>query len=224
MQRQVILTNDGSQTVSIPEMSVTYHSKHGAVQESMHVFIKTGLEYVVARETATPLRVFEVGLGTGLNALLTLQFAQQQQKLIQYTAIELFPLEGAEFSQLNYELVEDQGDATTHRGSSTMQRDDLNQAFLKMHVAQWNEFNAITPEFTLRKLQLSLLESASIHPAAFNLVYFDAFAPAAQPELWTAEAFRIIYDLLAPGGIMVTYCSKSIARKAMTEAGFRVTK
>lgn len=193
MKRTLQITADGSHTISIPDMQVTYHSMHGAVQESMHVFIEAGLRTL----THDNIRIFEMGFGTGLNALLTCQHAD---KAIYYYSVEQFPLTPAETAGLNY-------DATILQ---------------LLHSAPWNEDVAITPHFTLHKSHHSLLEVATAQ--TFHMIYYDAFAPRAQPELWTQTVFERLYRWLEPGGILVTYCSKGDVRRAMMAAGFTVEK
>lgn len=189
MKRELQLTADGSHTIAIPDLNVTYHSTHGAIQESMHVFIQAGLQAV-----QQPLvRIFEMGFGTGLNALLTMQYATTP---VYYYAVEQFPLTAAEVEGLSY------GDT--------------------LHQYPWNEDVEISDQFTLHKAHGSLLE---ITPGqTFHLIYYDAFAPKAQPELWTREVFEKLYSFLVPGGMLVTYCSKGDVRRAMLAAGFTVEK
>lgn len=201
MEREIILTKDGSHSVSIPEMKVTYHSIHGAVQESMHVFIHAGLHYIKDIFPVGPIHILEIGFGTGLNTLLTLQEAATLQREIQYTSLELFPLEKEQAFQLNYA---DQPYFTT------------------LHTSNWEEDIQVTPFFTFHKKRISLIDFSSA--PAFHLVYFDAFAPAAQPELWTKEVFEKLKNTLFPFGALVTYCSKGDVRRAMQAAGFKVEK
>ena len=205
MQRRIILTADGSHTVEVPDMQVTYHSRHGAVQESMHVFLRAGLEEARLRFPGEELAVFEMGFGSGLNALLTAMEAETDQLKIRYTAVEAFPLNPEEARLLNYgkELGEE-------------------ELFGKLHDAPWNEEVNITPGFTLQKLAGRLQDIQNAH--RFHLVYYDAFAPSAQPELWTEAIFRQVHGLLHPGGILTTYCSKGDVRRALQAAGFIVTK
>lgn len=201
MQREIILTKDGSHSVSIPEMNVTYHSIHGAMQESMHVFIHAGLYYIKDIFTAGPLHILEAGFGTGLNALLTLQEAATLQRPVHYTSLELFPLEKEQALQLNY----------------------ANEPYFTMlHTSNWEEDVQLSPFFTLHKKRVNLVDFSSV--PRFHLVYFDAFAPTAQPELWTREVFEKLREALLPSGALVTYCSKSIVRRAMQAAGFKVEK
>ena len=208
MQRQLIITKDGSHTIAIPAMNVTYHSHHGAIQESMHVFINAGFKYVADTMKIPEIHIFEVGMGTGLNALLSLVEAEKLQQPVHYTTIELYPINEIELTSLNY--------------LEQLKRNDLLPAFQRIHQCEWEKDILITPFFTLHKLKQSLLNFTA--PTLQHLVYFDSFAPAAQPEHWTKEVFEKLYPILLPGGILVTYCSKSIVRKAMQEAGFIVTK
>jgi len=204
MQREIRLTADGSHTIALTDAGITYHSHHGAVGESRHVFIEAGLQPLF-QSAAAPIHVLEVGFGTGLNALLTLQEVRLHQQSVLYTAIELFPLSTEEIGQLNYgQLLQDQS------------------AFLAIHEANWEETIAIDPFFTLRKQKSSLLTLEGVHDV--TCIYFDAFSPTYQPELWTEAVFHQLYNLLLPGGVLVTYCSKSVVRKAMVAAGFQVAK
>ena len=204
--RTIITTTDGSHTVEIPELHVTYHSRHGAVQESMHVFIEAGLRYVLHREQCpSTLHIFEMGLGTGLNTLLTVMEAERQKVQIQYTAVEPYPLQQAEWQALNY-------------GEDEQQKQWLKE----INKAPWNEEVVISDYFTLTKEKKKLADFSTAE--RFHLIYYDAFAPRAQPELWKKEVFMQLYTLLEPGGVLVTYCSKSVVRRAMIAAGFTVEK
>jgi tRNA U34 5-methylaminomethyl-2-thiouridine-forming methyltransferase MnmC len=206
VKRTIITTTDGSQTVEIPDLEVTYHSRWGAQQESVHVFIDAGFRYMVNREDRPhPLRIFEMGLGTGLNALLTLIEAGREKVAIHYTSIEPFPLEPKEWTMLNY-------------GEGQEQK----QWFRQIHEVPWGEDVAISDHFTFRKEQKELDHYSPAQP--FHLIYFDAFAPKAQPQLWTQEVFEQLYGMLHLGGALVTYCSKSVVRRAMQAAGLSVQK
>jgi len=208
MQRQPVITKDGSHTISIPEMNVTYHSHHGAIQESMHVYINAGLKYISENLKATEICIFEMGFGTGLNALLTLMEAEKNQLTIHYTTVELFPLQADEIILLNY--------------CKQLHRKDLEPVFQQFHQCDWEKDISITPFFTLHKIKNTLQNLTASKPQ--NLIFYDAFAPSAQPELWTKETFEKLYQILLPGGILVTYCSKSDVRRAMQAAGFIVEK
>lgn len=209
MERRVISTADGSSTVSIPEMNVTYHSTHGAIQESLHVFIQAGLNQTLSRLSA--VSILEMGFGTGLNALLTLMEAEAAKKPVRYTAIELYPLEPEQIKMLNY--------------CEQLDRNDLQESFESLHRSAWEKDISITENFTLFKSGTDLLKfEIPQHSQQFHLIYFDAFAPAAQPQLWTSNVFEKLYASLSPDGILVTYCSKGDVRRAMQGAGFRVEK
>ncbi len=205
-ERKIINTSDGSQTVKIPELNVTYHSIHGAVQESMHVFIEAGLRFKLQEASSNTLSVFEMGFGTGLNALLTALEAQKVGTPVHYTALELYPLTESEFSQLNYNDIDDEAEAL----------------FQKIHECKWNEDISISEYFTLKKVNTNLLNFSSSQ--LFDLIYYDAFAPSAQPELWSVVVFEKLHAMLTDNGVLVTYCAKGDVRRAMLAAGFTVKK
>jgi tRNA U34 5-methylaminomethyl-2-thiouridine-forming methyltransferase MnmC len=205
-EREIMITADGSVTVAIPELKVTYHSKHGAIQESMHVFIEAGLRPLLHRQET--LYIFEMGLGTGLNALLTLIEAEAHQQKIHYQSVEAFPLEAAMVAQLNY--------------CDQLHRPELRPFFEQLHTATWDHPIALNSWFTIQKSHTALFNFSTAQPV--NLIYYDAFAPSAQPELWTVDAFTHLFSMLAAGGVLVTYCSKSDVRRAMMAAGFIVEK
>jgi len=214
MQRKLILTGDGSHTISMPELNVTYHSIHGAIQESKHVFIEAGLKSLTLAEAAK-LNIFEVGFGTGLNALLTIIEAEKLQKQIHYETVEPFPVGSSETRSLNY--------------CKQLDREDLQPIFEQLHSCEWEKKTNITANFHFKKSGSNLLnfetsETCLSGKQAFKLIYFDAFAPNAQPELWTKEIFEKMFAMLEPGGILVTYCSKGNVRRAMQAAGFIVEK
>lgn len=188
-------------------MNVTYHSQHGAIQESMHVFIHAGLEPIVNLQLPI-IKILEMGFGTGLNALLTLIEAEKLHQKIEYTTLELYPIEEEKVMSLNY--------------CKQLNRQDLQTVFSQLHQCEWEKDVAITPFFTLKKNRTNLINLSTYQ--LFNLVYFDAFAPNAQPELWTQQVFEKIITMMEPGGMLVTYCSKGEVRRAMQAAGFIVEK
>ncbi|GAB4093782.1 tRNA (5-methylaminomethyl-2-thiouridine)(34)-methyltransferase MnmD [Flaviaesturariibacter terrae] len=205
MERKITVTKDGSHTFEYPDMRGTYHSRHGALGESRHVFIEAGLYYALEQFPAEPLSIFEMGFGSGLNALLTAIEAEQRKRFIQYVTIEAFPVPASEALKLNY-------------GALLAAR----ELFQQLHAAPWEMETKLSEYFTIRKEEGALQELGIT--GLYHLVYYDAFAPSSQPELWTADSFRKLYERLLPGGALVTYCSKSVVRKAMMEAGFSVTK
>lgn len=203
--REVVLTKDGSHTIAIPEKGVTYHSVHGAVQESLHVFMEAGLGAVLTSSNKPEVSVFEMGFGTGLNAFLTALVAEEQQIHVSYTAVEAFPLPVEEALQLNY---------TDTLGHAAL--------FAQLHRSAWNAAVTINEQFTLCKVQTEL--AAFLPSQTFDLVYYDAFAPSVQPELWTKEIFEKLYGIMNANGVLVTYCSKGDVRRALLAAGFSVEK
>src|SRR5450432_2688577 len=209
MEKEIIVSADGSHSVIIPSLGVTYHSSHGAIQESEHVFIRAGLQYFTTGHCMPyTIAIFEMGFGTGLNALLSLAATEKHQQGMYYETIELYPLEPDIYSSLNY--------------CNQLQRPDLQPLFILMHECAWNTIISVTPYFNFIKKQSSLSTFSTTQ--LFNLIYFDAFAPDIQPELWTTTAFRKLYAIMKTGAVLTTYCSKSIVRKAMTEAGLTVEK
>lgn len=204
MNRSVVTTKDGSSTIFVPELDEHYHSVHGALQESMHVFIKAGLHYFTARN---PLYILEVGFGTGLNALLTSVEVNGSSQKIHYSSLEKYPVHPTELEQLNY---------------AQNLSADAQLTFKKLHSTPWEIESEINPNFYLTKLQADLKEFSATEQ--FDLIYFDAFAPSAQANLWTIDIFERMYKALNAGGMLVTYCVKGEVRRNMQAAGFTVEK
>lgn len=197
------LTEDGSHSLLNSQYNQHYHSVSGALKESRHIYMNLGL-IPILEAAEVPVRVFEMGFGTGLNAFLTWQAADQYQKSILYTGVEAFPVSMEEASQLNYE------DITSFAG------------FLKLHESAWFENHPLSENFTFRKERLMLHEFST--EELFDVVFYDAFDPKAQPELWTEEIFSKIAAQLRTGGVLVTYSSKGIVKRALAAAGFSVEK
>lgn len=205
MERLLQITADGSHTLSIPSMQVTYHSKHGAIRESNHVFIDAGLKYAINHSPKASIHVLEMGFGSGLNCLLTAIYAIEQKQHVQYHTIESSPLLAEEIKHLNH------GDLLNN-----------NTLFQQIHSCAWNNPVRMHQYFHLHKHHTNIQQFDA--NTLFDCIYYDAFAPSAQPELWTEAMFTSLLSLLATNGILVTYCSKSDVRRAMQAAGFRVTK
>ena len=193
--RELVKTSDGSFTLFIPEVEETYHSTHGAVQESMHVFIENGLK-ACDKEM---IRVLEVGLGTGLNAMLTLQHATQK---IDYCALEPYPLS----KEILNELVTSGSD----------------QFEMKFHASNVGEWISIQENFSFVRMEIGLEEFQS--EEKFDIIYYDAFGPRVEPGLWTLERMQQCFDLLNEGGVFVTYCAKGEVRRNLQAAGFVVER
>ena len=201
----IVHTADGSHTLLVPELNEHYHSTNGAIAESMHVFINAGLE--AALPGKSHLRILEVGFGTGLNALLTLLHAPEIP--INYTAIEPFPPDPLLIAQLNYPQLLAKAEAGT--------------LYKSLMSAPENFVTKITEHFILIKKR-EQIQQINLESSTFDLVYFDAFAPDVQPELWETIVFKKIFDALAPGGILVTYSSKGLVKRNLHEAGFEVER
>lgn len=211
----IIQTGDGSHTLFHPGVNQHYHSTFGALQESRHIFIETGFRHAIekfhhiAASGVNGLSILEVGFGTGLNALVTLIEAEKSAVCVHYTAIEPTPLEESYWSGLNYPQFF--GNA------------DHSKVFARLHQAAWDKPDAISPFFTLLKKR-EALETYQPRGDFFHLVYFDAFGPDAQPELWTEAMFGKIAHGLAAGGIMVTYSVKGSVVRTLHAEGFATEK
>lgn len=205
MDNALVETQDGSHTLLSGVFGVSYHSRYGAVQESRHVFIQAGLHWKALQ--SKEIRILEIGLGTGLNAYLTLLEARRLDLAIHYEAIEAYPVSIKQAAELNYpHILEEGGDSPT--------------LFMCLHEAAFDQKVALTPHFQLLKKQH--LFSEIQYSDAFDLVYFDAFAPDAQPELWEPSLLQKIYDAMKPGGILVTYCAKGYVKRNLKKVGFQV--
>lgn len=209
---QIIPTEDGSVTLYVPELNEHYHSIHGAIQESRHIFIRAGMEYfletypdkIAAKKT---LHILEAGFGTGLNAYLTLLRASELHIPVCYHTIEKYPLSPKEIKDLNYPEYLESGNK---------------QLFDQLHQCSWEYKQPITPFFSICKHQADFRNID--FPRQFDLVYFDAFNPDVQPHLWTIEIFTRIYQALCPDGLLVTYCVKGIVKQALRTAGFTLKR
>lgn len=199
-----IVTEDGSHTLYSPVVEECYHSQHGAIQESQHIFIESAWKQC----TKTEVAVLEVGLGTGLNAFLTMLMAQNEHKIVHYTSLELYPLPLEMALGLNY--AEQLGVAGK-------------VDFEKLHRAEWESRQQITPYFLIEKKKLDFTLS-TLEGQQFDLVYFDAFSPDKQPEMWTQERFEMLYKCCNPDAVLTTYCAKGCVRRAMQAAGFVVER
>lgn len=203
MKRELRSTEDGSHTLFVPGLDEPYHSIHGALQESKHVFIETGFRAI----RKMSVRILEIGLGTGLNVLLTLCASLEPKKPVYYHAVEKYPLLPDEYRQLNFEKM----NAGIPKGS-----------LVRLHKAPWNTGFDLADHFTVFKERSDI---RTMHPSGpFDLVYFDAFAPDKQPEIWSPEVFDKIADMLAPGAVLVTYSSRGSVRRTLVSCGFEVKK
>lgn len=204
---KIITTEDGSHSLYNQELKETYHSFHGAYRESIHVFMIYGLDSWLSRNPRKyPIRIFEVGFGTGLNAWLALVWAEQNQIPVLYHTIEPHPIGKEIYSQLNY-IEHDHGIWHFHK------------YFEALHQAPWNEGGAVSEYFNFKKDRVTL-EDAQLYPC--DVVFFDAFAPSKQPELWTKGVLNKVTDTIRPGGLFTTYCAKGQLKRDLKELHLEV--
>ncbi len=203
MKIEIRTTGDGSKTLFVPELDEHYHSTFGAVTESKHVFIEAGLKQALLK--FDEINLLEIGFGTGLNAILTLE--EKSDKIIHYTSIEPFPLDDETIVQ----LIDDSD------------KEPSAKIFRELHKTPWNEKHQIISDFFLTKIK-SKIEETELPTSHFNLIYFDAFGPDVQPDLWTYEIFRKISGSMVVGGIITTYSAKGEIRRNLQKAGFEVER
>ncbi|MBR9997479.1 MAG: tRNA (5-methylaminomethyl-2-thiouridine)(34)-methyltransferase MnmD [Cyclobacteriaceae bacterium] len=207
MNKELIMTGDGSHTLFAIELDETYHSRHGAIRESMHVFIWNGLRYYLSNAVKKNIGIFELGLGTGLNALLTALEARKFGCRIQYHAIEPFPLEHGLYKQLNY--------------PGLLPESVPDKLFTEIHEAEWGIETPLTEHFIIKKEKITFEEYLQ-DDKIFDIVYYDAFAPGKQPEIWSPELLAKAYGMLVPDGVLVTYCSQGNFKRNLKQIGFKV--
>lgn len=202
MKREIVATNDGSTTIYIPDMDENYHSTHGAIQEALHVFIENGLKTINKKN----ISVFELGFGTGLNALLSLQFAKENSRNIFYHGIEAFPVEKQLIDSLNY---------------VDLTGANFQSEFDTLHHSAWLKKNQISSNFEILKTQ-SKIEDFELGREKYDIIYFDAFGFRAQPEMWKMSILQKMYNLLNRGGVMVTYAARGQFKRDLKFLGFEV--
>jgi tRNA U34 5-methylaminomethyl-2-thiouridine-forming methyltransferase MnmC len=198
---EIITTSDGSHTLWNKRLNETYHSVHGAVQESIHVFIKNGLQYFHHTQNAQSIAILEVGFGTGLNALLTCEYANDHGINVGYTTLEPFPLAADVWRKLNY-------------------RHSDPRCFTSIHEAQWDTRVQISAGFNIEKRRTSLTD-ANLE-VGYDVIYFDAFAPSVQPELWSQDTLRLVTARLNVCGVFVTYSAKGQLKRDLRDLGLKV--
>ncbi|MEQ1732640.1 MAG: tRNA (5-methylaminomethyl-2-thiouridine)(34)-methyltransferase MnmD [Bacteroidia bacterium] len=202
MQREIITTADGSKTIQIVDWNEQYHSVHGAIQEAMHIYITAGLLSIKKQN----ISILEMGFGTGLNCFLTLEQALKNKLNINYTGIEAYPVTNLEHKALGYAAVMDTS---------------ITNYLSAIETCNWNDTIAIHPSFLLHKVHASF--EAWLAPAnTYDLIYFDAFSPNLQPELWTTDMFNKMFRVLKPNGVLITYCAKGQVKRNLKETGFTI--
>ena len=205
MKKQIIVTQDGSTSIFLPELNETYHSKFGAIQEARHVFIKNGLSLLNDKSVS----ILEIGFGTGLNAFITFLEAQEKGLNVDYFGLEAYPVSFEEAMSMEYV-------------TSLKDADFGQEAFELMHKSPWNVPVKIASFFNLLKLEKKFQDINDSN--AYELIYFDAFGFRVQPELWSESIFLKMYTALRPGGVLVTYAAKGSVRRAMVSVGFLVER
>jgi len=203
---ELIETEDGSHSLYVPHLNETYHSFHGAVQESRHVFIKQGLEYFHAKQAVGHTNVLEIGLGTGLNALLVAEWADRLSKNVSMTSYEAYPVDKKMAMNLNY--------------VDFINNDHAEQWFTDIHQSVWGKEVEIHKYFQVNKIHQKI-EEADLEPH-FNVVFYDAFAPNKQAELWELPVLEKTFNALLPQGVFVTYCAKGQLKRDLKQLGFEV--
>lgn len=220
MQREIVITGDGSTTIHLSEWDEQYHSKHGAIQEAYHVFIKHGLHHFISKlknnsnvsssavEKSQNISILEIGFGTGLNTFITLLEAEKLKLHIEYCGVEGYPVSLDEITQLNY--------------VKQLKSDKKAHVFEKLHSVSWEEKHEMTPQFLLTKQQKLFHQIEDENE--YNIIYFDAFGARVQPELWTEAIFKKMFDALNENGVLITYSAKGSVRRAMQAVGFTVER
>lgn len=194
-------TNDGSPTLYSTHFKAHYHSTHGALQESQHVFIQEGLSHWFIKNQKRKLRILEFGIGTGLNVLLTLQYASEHGLTVHYHGVEAYPIEEGVFTQLQYDGISQ-------------------EELIKFHRLPWNKVTHLSESFKIYKDARFFEKFASSHQ--FELVYYDAFAPSTQPYLWEETIVSKAVEALVPGGVLVTFCAKGSFKRVLRSLGMEV--
>ena len=203
LERQVQCTEDGSKTLYVPEMDEHYHSVKGALTESKHIFIEMGLQH----STAVAPRILEIGFGTGLNAFLTLLNSEHCKREVHYTTLELYPLEMNVLQEMDY---------------PSLISPENSELYYNLHKSAWETDVKLTPYFTLHKCEADYTKNPL--NGIFDVIYFDAFAPEKQPEMWSQELFNRLFSHTAEGGILTTYCAKGVVRRMLQAAGYKVER
>lgn len=208
LKTEIIKTADGSHSIYVKELDEHYHSIHGAIQEAKHVFIKMGLSHVASAlpNPSTPINILEIGLGTGLNAFITFMEARTAGLTIDYTSIEAYPISAELADKLNYlELLNAQHDQ---------------RIYDTIHSCEWDKKNALSDQFTFHKIKNTLQQC--VFEEEYDLIYFDAFGPRVQPEMWIEDVFSKVYAVTKQNACLVTYCAKGEVKRTLKKVGFTV--
>lgn len=203
MSSTIVITSDGSHSLYVPEIDECYHSTNGAIQESRHIFIEAGFNHC----SKLDISVLEIGFGSGLNALLTFLEAEKKELRIHYTALEKYPVDSETVALLNYPALTDEKAISV---------------FQQMHDCDWDKTIALSDFFELEKIECDFTDFQL--QEEYDLVFFDAFSPEKQPEMWTEDQFEKIYNHCCKGAILTTYCAKGAVRRVLQKVGFSVER
>ena len=206
MKQQIITTADGSKTIYLPEWNESYHSKHGAVQEAKHVYIQAGLDFRFKNHNDKVLNILEIGFGTGLNAFLSCIYATENNLKLNYHSLEKYPLDPEILNKVNY----------------VDSIDSKSSLFYDLHQSKWEALISINKQFCLKKIKTDLLSFDT--KDKYDLIYFDAFGPRVQPELWAKQILEKLYNMMTKNGVLVTYSCKGSVRRDLQSIGFKVVK
>lgn len=201
-KREIQVTKDGSKTLYIPEMDESYHSHHGTLIESQHIFIDNGLKAL----NKDAINLLEIGFGTGLNAITSYTYSEKMDH-IYYDGLELYPVQKEIIDEIDHERF---------------LNDEEKKAFKKMHDIEWGISHGISDQFTLRKIQSDF--TTHEYDRLYDLIYFDAFAPNKQEEMWSVDLFDKLYKSCNPNAVLVTYCVRGTVKRALKEVGFTIEK
>lgn len=205
IKREIITTADGSKTIHLPDWNENYHSNHGALQEAKHVFMQHGFEFTAP--AVDQIFILEVGFGTGLNAILTLEAAEKFQLKTEYIGVEAFPVSESEIEALNY--------------IDLFEKESLKTNYKQLHTIPWDEKKSISTYFQLEKKETKI-EQLALKSNSLDLIYFDAFGPRVQSELWEIPIFESLFKALKTTGVLVTYCAKGQVKRNLKSAGFTI--
>ncbi|WP_313578779.1 tRNA (5-methylaminomethyl-2-thiouridine)(34)-methyltransferase MnmD [Chishuiella sp.] len=217
MKRIIQETEDGSKTIFIEDLNETYHSKHGAVQEAFHVFINNGLKYFESDNDL--IRIIEIGLGTGLNAFITLLEAEKLQKPIEYVGIEKYPVLDEEFQLINFF-----DDVFKFYPEFEDRKKEFIEFYHQLFYSQWSSWKTISPYFKIKKVEEDFFNIQKIGEQNFDLVYFDAFGSRVQPELWEKELLEIVDSVMNEKCIFTTYAAKGSIKRGLKDLSYNVNK
>lgn len=217
MKRIIVETEDGSKTIHIEDLNETYHSIHGAVQEAFHVFVNNGLNFFYSIKN--PIKILEIGLGTGLNSFITLLESEKNQLKINYVGVEKYPISEKEFLTINYF-----DDVFKFYPEFEDRREEFYAYYQKMFTAEWENEVEISANFTLKKLKKDFFDLKNSPDNEFDLVYFDAFGSQVQPDLWEEELLTIVANLTKESSIVTTYAAKGSFKRGMKANGFKIEK